>query len=91
MRQFMALLVLVVLVMGLWEATPAGAARSVSCAKERRNLVNACKSMVFGKLPNADCCLLLRLVRFRYHNPLTNATTKNIEMCPKTNKHDIKL
>ncbi|KAJ8622265.1 hypothetical protein MRB53_030794 [Persea americana] len=65
MRQFMASLVLVVLVMGVCEATPAGAARRVSCTEERRNLVNASKSMVFGKLPSADCCLLLRLVRFR--------------------------
>lgn len=58
----MALVVLVVVMGGMWEVQMAGAALSAAECKQERNLaVNACKPVVYGKLPSPECCQRVRV------------------------------
>ncbi|XP_015867708.1 uncharacterized protein LOC107405204 isoform X2 [Ziziphus jujuba] len=54
---------LVVLVMvGMWAVEKAGGAPSAAeCKEERRLGVNACKPVVYGKQPTAECCQRVRV------------------------------
>ncbi|XVF10936.1 hypothetical protein REPUB_Repub07fG0226300 [Reevesia pubescens] len=60
----MALMVLVVVaVAAMWEVKMASAATpsAAQCKQERSLAVNACKPMIYGKLPSPECCQRIRV------------------------------
>ncbi|XWS62061.1 hypothetical protein CRYUN_Cryun07bG0178600 [Craigia yunnanensis] len=60
---------------GMWEVKMAGAAPSAAQCKEERSLaVNACKPVIFGKLPSPECCQRARVTHFECVCP--NVTPK---------------
>ncbi|XP_057512595.1 uncharacterized protein LOC130794661 [Actinidia eriantha] len=57
----LVLLVVVVVVVG-WEAKMACATLTdAQCKEERRVGINACKPVVYGKLPSPECCERVRV------------------------------
>ncbi|XP_022777087.1 uncharacterized protein LOC111318479 [Durio zibethinus] len=55
----------VVAVASMWEVKMAGAELSAAqCKKERSLGVNACKQVVYGKLPTPECCQRVRVTHF---------------------------
>ncbi|XVF51869.1 hypothetical protein PTKIN_Ptkin04bG0218800 [Pterospermum kingtungense] len=62
----LALMVLVVVaVASMWGVKMAEAAPSAAQCKQQRTLaVNACKPVIFGKLPSPECCQRARVTNF---------------------------
>ncbi|KAF5735113.1 hypothetical protein HS088_TW15G00613 [Tripterygium wilfordii] len=54
--------VLILGVLGVWEVKMASAGPSAAqCKEERRIGVNACKPVLYGKLPSPECCQRVRV------------------------------
>ncbi|KAK1374888.1 AAI domain-containing protein [Heracleum sosnowskyi] len=50
------------IVLGEWEVKTVSAGMSAEqCKEERRIGVNACKPVIYGKNPSAECCLRVRV------------------------------
>ncbi|XP_057477488.1 uncharacterized protein LOC130765261 [Actinidia eriantha] len=63
-------LLVVVVVVG-WEARMAIAAQTpAQCKEERRVGINACKQVVYGKLPTPECCERIRASHFECMCPV---------------------
>ncbi|XP_022738418.1 uncharacterized protein LOC111291099 [Durio zibethinus] len=62
-RKSLAFMVLVMVgVAGMWEVKMAGAQLSdAECKEERTLAINACKPVVYGKLPSPECCQRVRV------------------------------
>ncbi|XVE57542.1 hypothetical protein DITRI_Ditri04bG0098600 [Diplodiscus trichospermus] len=63
-RRSLAFMVLMVVAIGggMWEVRMGGAELSAAECKEERSLaVNACKPVVYGKLPSPECCQRVRV------------------------------
>lgn len=98
MKNCWSLLNVVILVMLLAMAR-AGPSAS-QCKKERRLAVNACKSMLYGRLPSLSCCQRMRVTHIKcicsILTPkmvaLVNANTiiKLIEGCGRKVPHHFK-
>ncbi|XWS49651.1 hypothetical protein CRYUN_Cryun12cG0021400 [Craigia yunnanensis] len=59
---FVVLVVVVAFAGDMWEVKMAGAALSASQCKEERTLaINACKPVIYGKLPTPECCQRVRV------------------------------
>ncbi|KAA8522140.1 hypothetical protein F0562_012825 [Nyssa sinensis] len=61
-RSWAIIVLLVLTVVGKWEVKMASAALSAAqCKEERRIGINACKPVVYGKLPTPECCERVRV------------------------------
>ncbi|WCJ25735.1 hypothetical protein M5689_007598 [Euphorbia peplus] len=54
------ILVIVILSLSTWEVRAAGPS-AAQCREERRLGVNACKPVVYGRKPSAQCCQRIRV------------------------------
>ncbi|KAJ0054349.1 hypothetical protein Pint_01332 [Pistacia integerrima] len=90
-----ALVVLMVVVMGVFEIPMVKGAISPSqCEQEKRLLVNACRAVVLGQNPSANCCQRVRVTHFEcvcpYVTPKLAAllgvqrTIKQVQGCGRT-------
>ncbi|KAA8522137.1 hypothetical protein F0562_012549 [Nyssa sinensis] len=61
-RSWAIIVLLVLTVVGKWEVKMASEAPSAAqCMEEKRIGLNACKSVVHGKLPTPECCERIRV------------------------------
>lgn len=61
-KRWSSFILLVVVVLGMWEVNKADAALSAAqCKEERRLGLNACKPVIYGKLPSPACCERVRV------------------------------
>ncbi|XWS38663.1 hypothetical protein CRYUN_Cryun19dG0150400 [Craigia yunnanensis] len=59
---FVLLVLVIAIVGGMGEVKMAGAELSAAQCKEERSLgINACKPVVYGKLPTPECCQRVRV------------------------------
>ncbi|WCJ25734.1 hypothetical protein M5689_007598 [Euphorbia peplus] len=56
------ILVIVILSLSTWEVRAAGPS-AAQCREERRLGVNACKPVVYGRKPSAQCCQRIRVIQ----------------------------
>ncbi|XWS51543.1 hypothetical protein CRYUN_Cryun12cG0185200 [Craigia yunnanensis] len=96
----MFILVVVVLV-GVFEVPMArGAMSPIQCKEEQRLLVNACRPVIFGRSPSANCCQRVRVTHLECVCPAVTPklaaligvkrTIKQIEGCGRTVPHNLK-
>lgn len=56
------MVVMSLIVLGGWEVKTGSAEMSAAqCKEERRIGINACKPVIYGKNPSAECCLRVRV------------------------------
>ncbi|XVE65201.1 hypothetical protein DITRI_Ditri07aG0162100 [Diplodiscus trichospermus] len=78
-KKSLGFMVLVAVIMavagGVWEVKMAGAELSAAQCKEERTLgENACKPVVYGKLPTPECCQRVRVTHLECVCPVITPT-----------------
>ncbi|KAD4178272.1 hypothetical protein E3N88_26863 [Mikania micrantha] len=52
---------MVMVLLAVASAAPIAAPNAAQCKKERRLGINACKSVLYGRLPSPSCCQRIRV------------------------------
>ncbi|KAI5655798.1 hypothetical protein M9H77_32985 [Catharanthus roseus] len=54
-------IIVAVILISFWPGTISAAPTAAQCKEERRLGINACKPVIYGKLPSPECCARVRI------------------------------